>query len=212
MGAVGAGALERVLRLPAVASKHYLTNKVDYSVTGLVAQKECVGPWHTPLADVAVVALSHLDTVGAATAMGEETIKGLLDPGVGTHLALTEAFTNLVFASVTDLRVSGDGGDLGAVRDGGRCHHQHQPMANGEHNRAGTQLRHLRLHGAQCSHQVVVTQVPWCHCGHQVIVTQEPWSHHGHGCHSDHTHMRRGPCSCHQGHSHPMAIEGDGRR
>uniref|UniRef100_A0A914X779 FGAR-AT PurM N-terminal-like domain-containing protein n=1 Tax=Plectus sambesii TaxID=2011161 RepID=A0A914X779_9BILA len=58
-----ADALERVLRLPSVASKRYLTNKVDRSVTGLIAQQQCVGPLHTPVADVAVVALSYFDTV-----------------------------------------------------------------------------------------------------------------------------------------------------
>ncbi|CAM2110731.1 unnamed protein product [Caretta caretta] len=97
-------ALERVLRLPAVASKRYLTNKVDRSVTGLVAQQQCVGPLHTPLADVAVVALSPFETVGAATALGEQPIKGLIDPGAGARLAVGEALTNLVFARVTDLR------------------------------------------------------------------------------------------------------------
>ncbi|XP_069738677.1 phosphoribosylformylglycinamidine synthase [Phaenicophaeus curvirostris] len=113
-------ALERVLRLPAVASKRYLTNKVDRSVTGLVAQQQCVGPLHTPLADVAVVALSHWDTVGAATALGEQPIKGLLDPAAGARLALTEALTNLVFARVTalkDVKCSGNwmwGGKTGA--------------------------------------------------------------------------------------------------
>ena len=56
-------ALERVLRLPSVASKRYLTNKVDRSVSGLVAQQQCVGPLHTPLADAAVVALSYFGTV-----------------------------------------------------------------------------------------------------------------------------------------------------
>jgi phosphoribosylformylglycinamidine synthase len=56
-------ALERVLRLPSVASKRYLTNKVDRSVTGLVAQQQCVGPLHTPLADAAVIALSYFGTV-----------------------------------------------------------------------------------------------------------------------------------------------------
>uniref|UniRef100_A0A1I7T2F5 Phosphoribosylformylglycinamidine synthase n=1 Tax=Caenorhabditis tropicalis TaxID=1561998 RepID=A0A1I7T2F5_9PELO len=55
-------ALGRVLKLPTVASKRYLTCKVDRSVTGLVAQQQCIGPLHTPLADVAVVALSHFDT------------------------------------------------------------------------------------------------------------------------------------------------------
>lgn len=99
-------ALERVLRLPAVASKRYLTNKVDRSVGGLVAQQQCVGPLQTPLADVAVVALSHQELVGAATALGEQPVKSLLDPKAAARLAVSEALTNLVFALVTDLRVS----------------------------------------------------------------------------------------------------------
>ncbi|KAG8433500.1 hypothetical protein GDO86_017692 [Hymenochirus boettgeri] len=97
-------ALERVLRLPSVASKRYLTNKVDRSVTGLVAQQQCVGPLHTPLSDVAVVSLSYTDIVGGATAIGEQPIKGLLDPAAGARLAVAEALTNLVFAQVTDLK------------------------------------------------------------------------------------------------------------
>ncbi|KAM5152249.1 phosphoribosylformylglycinamidine synthase [Mantella aurantiaca] len=97
-------ALERVLRLPSVASKRYLTNKVDRSVTGLVAQQQCVGPLHTPLADVAVVALSYTDTVGGATAIGEQPIKGLVNPAAGARMAVGEALTNLVFALVSDLK------------------------------------------------------------------------------------------------------------
>ena len=46
-------ALTRVLKLLDVGSKRFLTNKVDRSVTGLIAQQPCVGPLHTPLADVA---------------------------------------------------------------------------------------------------------------------------------------------------------------
>uniref|UniRef100_X1ZKR9 Phosphoribosylformylglycinamidine synthase n=1 Tax=Capitella teleta TaxID=283909 RepID=X1ZKR9_CAPTE len=97
-------ALERVLRLPSVASKRYLTNKVDRSVTGLVAQQQCVGPLHTPLADVAVVALSHFNTVGGATAIGEQPIKGLVNAAAGARMAVGESLTNLVFALITDLR------------------------------------------------------------------------------------------------------------
>ncbi|XP_053825172.1 LOW QUALITY PROTEIN: phosphoribosylformylglycinamidine synthase, partial [Vidua macroura] len=99
-------ALERVLRLPAVGSKRYLTNKVSgsRSVTGLVAQQQCVGPLHTPLADVAVVALSPFGDSGAATAIGEQPLKGLLEPAAGARLALAEAITNLVFARVTHLK------------------------------------------------------------------------------------------------------------
>lgn len=97
-------ALDRVLRLPAVASKRYLTNKVDRSVTGLVAQQQCVGPLHTPLADVAVVALSPFSLQGAATAIGEQPIKGLLSAAAGARMAVGEALTNLVFARVTHLK------------------------------------------------------------------------------------------------------------
>ncbi|RXN24302.1 phosphoribosylformylglycinamidine synthase [Labeo rohita] len=97
-------ALERVLRLPAVASKRYLTNKVDRSVTGLVAQQQCVGPLHTPLADVAVVALSPFSLQGAATAIGEQPIKGLVSPAAGARMAVGEALTNLVFARVSSLK------------------------------------------------------------------------------------------------------------
>lgn len=56
-------ALNRVLRLPSVGSKRYLTNKVDRSVTGQIAQQQCVGPLHTPLSDVAVTVVSLFDTV-----------------------------------------------------------------------------------------------------------------------------------------------------
>lgn len=49
-------ATDRVLRLLSVGSKRFLTNKVDRSVTGLIAQQQCVGPLHIPAADVAVIA------------------------------------------------------------------------------------------------------------------------------------------------------------
>ena len=75
-------------------------------MTGLVAQQQCVGPLHTPLADVAVVALSLFGLEGAATAIGEQPIKGLVSPEAGARMAVGEALTNLVFAKVTELKVS----------------------------------------------------------------------------------------------------------
>lgn len=81
-------------------------HQVDRSVTGLVAQQQCVGPFHTPLADVAVVALSPFSLEGAATAIGEQPIKGLVCPAAGARMAVGEALTNLVFARVTELKVS----------------------------------------------------------------------------------------------------------
>ena len=97
-------ALERVLRLPSVGSKRYLTNKVDRCVTGLIAQQQCVGPLHTPLADVAVTAISHFSTAGVATSIGEQPIKGLVDPAAGARMTVAEALSNLVFARVSDIQ------------------------------------------------------------------------------------------------------------
>uniref|UniRef100_A0A1I8GHH4 Glutamine amidotransferase type-1 domain-containing protein n=1 Tax=Macrostomum lignano TaxID=282301 RepID=A0A1I8GHH4_9PLAT len=92
-----------VLSCPDVGSKRFLTNKVDRSVTGLVAQQQCVGPLHTPLADVAVVALSYFDRVGGATAIGEQPIKGLLDPSRRRSYGRLRSLTNLAMARVTSL-------------------------------------------------------------------------------------------------------------
>ncbi len=74
-GTTAGDALDRVLRLPAVGSKRFLTTKVDRCVTGLIAQQQCVGPLQLPLADVAVVAQSHFDITGTATAIGEQPYK-----------------------------------------------------------------------------------------------------------------------------------------
>ncbi|CAK9298103.1 unnamed protein product [Gordionus sp. m RMFG-2023] len=107
-------ALDRVLRLVSVGSKQFLTNKVDRSVSGLVARQQCVGPSQLPLADAAIISLSHfpyphtsligsmlptpdvghstldLNFVwrGAVTAIGEQPFKN-------ARMALGEAMTNM---------------------------------------------------------------------------------------------------------------------
>ena len=97
-------ALDRVLRLPSVCSKRFLTTKVDRSVTGLVAQQQCVGPLQVPVADVAVIAQTHYGITGGATCIGEQPIKGMVDPAAMARLSLGESLTNLVFANTTGLR------------------------------------------------------------------------------------------------------------
>jgi len=97
-------ALGRVLSLPAVASKRYLTTKVDRSVTGLVAQQQCVGPMHVPLSDFAVMAQSHFETRGVAYSLGEQPMKGLINPGAMARLAVAEMLLNLAGAKVTDCK------------------------------------------------------------------------------------------------------------
>jgi phosphoribosylformylglycinamidine synthase len=96
-------ALERVLRLLSVGSKRFLTNKVDRSVTGLVARQQCAGPLGLTVADVAVIAQSHMGVTGAAVSIGEQPIKGLIDPASMARMSVTEALTNIVWARVSDM-------------------------------------------------------------------------------------------------------------
>ena len=95
--------LERVLSLVSVGSKRYLTNKVDRCVTGLIAQQQCVGPLHTPLADFGLVTVSHFSTQGIATSIGSQPIKGLLDAGAMARMSVAEALSNLVFVKISEL-------------------------------------------------------------------------------------------------------------
>ncbi|KAL5554538.1 hypothetical protein UlMin_041939 [Ulmus minor] len=104
-------ALKRVLRLPSVCSKRFLTTKADRCVTGLVAQQQTVGPLQITLADVAVIAQTYTDITGGACAIGEQPLKGLLNPRSMARLAVGEALTNLVWAKVTslsDVKASGN--------------------------------------------------------------------------------------------------------
>jgi len=104
-------ALDRVLRLLSVGSKRFLTTKVDRAVTGLVAQQPCAGPLQLTVADVAVIAQSHFGVTGAATAIGEQPIKGLLDPAAMARMCVGEALTNLVWAYTSglgDVKCSGN--------------------------------------------------------------------------------------------------------
>jgi phosphoribosylformylglycinamidine synthase len=98
-----AEALDRVLRLLSVGSKRFLTTKVDRSVSGLVARQQCAGPLQLTIADVAVIAQSHFGTTGTATAIGEQPLKGLVDPAAMARMAVGEALTNLVWARATAL-------------------------------------------------------------------------------------------------------------
>lgn len=104
-------ALDRVLRLVSVGSKRFLTNKVDRSVTGLIVQQQCAGPLQLTVSNVAVVAQSHFGTTGAAIAIGEQPIKGLIDPAAMARLSVGEALTNIVWAKISameDIRCSGN--------------------------------------------------------------------------------------------------------
>lgn len=94
-------ALNRVLSLMTVGSKRFLTTKVDRSVTGLVAGQQCVGPLHVPLADAAILARSHFDVVGSATAIGERPSLTTLSPQAMARMSVGEMLTNLASVRIT---------------------------------------------------------------------------------------------------------------
>lgn len=104
-------ALDRVLRLLSVGSKRFLVHKVDRSVTGLIAQQQCVGPLQLPLADVGVTAHSHFGTTGTAVACGEQPIKGLIHSAAMARMTVAEAMTNIMWAKISkveDIKASGN--------------------------------------------------------------------------------------------------------
>lgn len=98
--------LERVLQLEAVACKDWLTNKVDRSVTGRVAQQQCVGEIQLPLSNLGISALDYNGVRGIATAMGHASIPALISPAAGSRLSVSEALTNIVWTPI-DGRLSG---------------------------------------------------------------------------------------------------------
>ena len=96
------GYLKRVLQLEAVASKDWLTNKVDRSVTGKIARQQCQGKLQLPLSDCGVVALDYRGRKGIATAIGHAPQAGLANPEAGSMLSVAEALTNIVWAPLED--------------------------------------------------------------------------------------------------------------
>jgi len=90
--------LEAVFQHEAVACKDWLTNKVDRSVTGLVATQPTCGPLQLPLNNVGVVALDYSTYAGIATSIGHASIAGLISAEAGSRLSVTEALSNLVWA------------------------------------------------------------------------------------------------------------------
>ena len=96
-------AVDRVLRLPAVAEKTFLITIGDRSVTGLVARDQMVGPWQVPVANCAVTAASFDTYHGEAMSMGERTPVALLDFGASARLAVAESLTNIASTEIGDL-------------------------------------------------------------------------------------------------------------
>jgi phosphoribosylformylglycinamidine synthase len=98
-----ADAVERLLSLPAIASKSFLITIGDRSITGLVVQDQMVGPWQVPVADCAVTLTSFDTTTGEAMALGERTPLAVTDAAASARMAVGEVITNLAGAAIAKL-------------------------------------------------------------------------------------------------------------
>ncbi|TFK20746.1 phosphoribosylformylglycinamidin [Coprinopsis marcescibilis] len=98
-------AVDRVLHLPSVGSKSFLITIGDRTITGLVTRDQMVGPWQVPVADVAVTRSSYgFDIIyGEAMAMGERTPLAILNAAASARMAVGEALTNLIAATIGDI-------------------------------------------------------------------------------------------------------------
>ncbi len=98
-------ALERLLRVPAIADKGFLVTIGDRSVGGMISRDPLVGPWQVPVSDVAVTTSALRGRTGEAMALGERPAIALLDAPASGRMAVGEALTNIAAA---DVRAIGD--------------------------------------------------------------------------------------------------------
>jgi phosphoribosylformylglycinamidine synthase len=96
-------AIRRVLRVPAVGSKKFLITIGDRTVGGLTVRDQMVGPWQTPVSDVAVTASGFGSRTGEALAMGERTPLATVDAAAAARMAVGEAITNIAGTRVPHL-------------------------------------------------------------------------------------------------------------
>jgi phosphoribosylformylglycinamidine synthase len=96
-------AVQRVLRLPAVANKTFLISIGDRTVGGLCSRDPFVGPWQTPVADVAVTLMGFTTYRGEAFAIGERTPLAVIDGPASGRMAVGEALTNIAAARIAKI-------------------------------------------------------------------------------------------------------------
>ena len=95
-----ADAVERLLRLPTIASKSFLITIGDRSISGFVVQDQMVGPWQVPVADCAVTLRSFDSVYGEAMAIGERTPLAVINAAASARMAVGEVITNMAGASI----------------------------------------------------------------------------------------------------------------
>ncbi|WP_372652917.1 phosphoribosylformylglycinamidine synthase, partial [Draconibacterium sp.] len=94
--------VEQTIQLESVASKDWLTNKVDRSVTGRIAKQQCAGELQLPLNNCGVITLDYQGKAGLATAIGNAPVAAIVDAERGSVLAIAESLTNIIWAPMPD--------------------------------------------------------------------------------------------------------------
>ncbi len=92
--------IKQLLRIEAVSCKDWLTNKVDRSVTGKIAQQQTCGSIQLPLSNLGAVAIDFRGQKGIATSIGHSPISALIDVEAGSRISIAEALTNIVWAPI----------------------------------------------------------------------------------------------------------------
>ncbi len=98
--------LSVILRDISVGSKQFLTNKVDRSVSGLIIQQQCVGPFQLPLSNYSLVLAGYSSSTGLVSSIGEQPLKGIKnDESIGkmVRMSLGEMLTNMISVPISSL-------------------------------------------------------------------------------------------------------------
>ena len=93
----------RVLRLPAVASKHFLITIGDRSVGGMTHRDQMVGAYQVPIADCAVTMMGFNTHRGEAMSMGEKPAVALADAPASGRMCIGEAITNIAAVNIGEI-------------------------------------------------------------------------------------------------------------
>ena len=102
-------AIDRLLKLPTIASKSFLITIGDRSVGGMIHRDQMVGPWQIPVADAAISLNSYNGYSGEALAIGERPSLSIIDARSSARMAVAEAITNITCApieKISDIKLS----------------------------------------------------------------------------------------------------------
>ena len=81
-----------------------MTNKVDRSVWDLLPNNN-VSDLQTPINNYGLISLDYHDTKGSVIAIGEQPIKGLMNPEAMARLKALEMITNMIWVKINDIQI-----------------------------------------------------------------------------------------------------------